>query len=151
MKAGSNRMPMPEPSHSPSRVIVFDGDCLLCSGWVDFLLRHDRRRRYRFAAMQGRAGRELLAAHGLDPQDPTTFLLFDPPRARTDSDAVIAVLEGLGGFWRTTTVLRAIPNAWRDAGYRWLARNRYRWFGKRTSCYLPAAGDRERFLDDTAS
>ena len=56
-------------------VIVFDGTCVLCNGWVDFLLRHDRYARYRFAAMQTPAGRALLTAHGLDPDDPASFLL----------------------------------------------------------------------------
>jgi predicted DCC family thiol-disulfide oxidoreductase YuxK len=128
-------------------VIVFDGVCVLCNGWVDFLLKRDRRQRYRFAAMQTQAGRNLLQANGLDADDPMSFLLIDEEGARTDSDAIIAVLIGLGGIWRAAVMFRLLPRAMRDSAYRWLARDRYRWFGKKEACYLPADGQRDRFLD----
>ncbi|MEZ0469308.1 thiol-disulfide oxidoreductase DCC family protein [Luteimonas salinilitoris] len=127
-------------------IIVFDGVCVLCSGWVRFLLGRDRGQRFRFAAMQNESGRALLAQHGLDPDDPLTFLLLDGQGAHTDSDAIIRVLAGLGGPWRTAAVLRLIPRALRDAGYRGLARNRYRWFGRKPSCMPPAPEHRHRFL-----
>ena len=128
-------------------VIVFDGVCVLCNGWIGFLLRHDRKQRYRFAAMQTRAGRALLSEHGLDADDPMSFLLLDEAGARTDSDAVLGVLTGLGGIWRTAAAFRLLPRALRDPAYRWLARNRYRWFGKKQVCYLPSAEQRHRFVD----
>lgn len=127
-------------------IIVFDGVCVLCSGWVRFLLGRDRGQRFRFAAMQNEAGRALLARHGLDPDDPVTFLLLDGQGAHTDSDAIIRVLAGLGGAWRAAAAFRLIPRALRDAGYRRLARNRYRWFGRKPSCMLPAPEHRHRFL-----
>ncbi len=127
-------------------VVVFDGVCVLCSGWVHFLLRHDQRGRYRFAAMQTPAGRALLQAHGLDPDDPLSLLLVQGDHARRDSDAVIAVLTGLGGPWRLAGALRLLPRPLRDVGYRWLARNRYRWFGRREACLLPPDHVRDRFL-----
>lgn len=135
----------PEPD-AGGAIVVFDGVCVLCSGWVGFLLRHDHARQFRFAAMQGEAGRRLLDAHGLDPDDPMSFLLLDATGARTDSDAIIAVLARLGGVWRIAAALRALPRGLRDAAYRRLARNRYRWFGKREACHLPSAAERERFL-----
>lgn len=127
-------------------VIVFDGACALCSGWVEFLLKRDRRQRYRFAAMQTPAGRSLLEANGLDPDDPLSFLLIEGAAARTDSDAIVAVLIGLGGLWRAAAVLRLLPRTVRDPAYRWLARNRYRWFGKKAACHLPSAEQAHRFL-----
>lgn len=127
-------------------VIVFDGACALCSGWVEFLLKRDRRQRYRFAAMQTPAGRSLLEANGLDPDDPLSFLLIEGAAARTDSDAIVAILIGLGGLWRAAAVLRLLPRTVRDPAYRWLARNRYRWFGKKAACYLPSAEQAHRFL-----
>lgn len=133
------------PSAEP--VIVFDGVCALCSRWVRFLLRFDRRGRYRFAAMQGAQGRALLQAHGLDPEDPTSFLLLDAGRAWTDTDAIIRVLTGLGGAWRLLGVLRWVPRRLRDPAYRALARNRYRWFGRHDTCFLPTAAQAARFLD----
>jgi predicted DCC family thiol-disulfide oxidoreductase YuxK len=128
-------------------VIVFDGVCALCNRWVRFLLRFDRRGRYRFAAMQGTHGRALLQQHGLDPDDPLSFLLLDRGRAWTDTDAILQVVGGLGGAWRIVTVLRVLPRAWRDGAYRVLARNRYRWFGRHDRCYLPAPEQAARFLD----
>ncbi len=128
-------------------VIVFDGVCALCSRWVRFLLRFDRQGRYRFAAMQRAQGSALLRAHGLDPNDPLSFLLVDAQGAWTDTDAILRVLTGLGGPWRVAGVLRLLPSAWRDVAYRALARNRYRWFGRHDTCYLPSPEQAARFLD----
>ena len=141
-------MPPPEPAGA---VIVFDGVCVLCNGWVGFLLRHDRRGRYRYAAMQSDAGRALLSSHGLDPDDPASFLLVEhdvgaQPRISTDSDAIRRVLAGLGGGWRAAHVIALVPRRVRDAAYRWLARNRYRWFGRHEACSIPAPEHRNRFL-----
>jgi predicted DCC family thiol-disulfide oxidoreductase YuxK len=127
-------------------VIVFDGICVLCNGWVRFLLEHDRAGRYRFAAMQSDAGRALLARHGLDPDDPASFLLVDGAQAWTDSDAIRRVLTGLGGIWRLATIIAVVPRFVRDPLYRWLARNRYRWFGT-TACRVPTDEERARFLE----
>lgn len=128
-------------------VIVFDGVCALCSRWVRFLLRFDHRSRYRFAAMQGVQGRALLQEHGLDPDDPLSFLLVEQGRAWSDTDAIVQVLAGLGGAWRLARLLRLVPRTWRDRAYRTLARNRYRWFGRHDVCALPAPGQVGRFLD----
>lgn len=111
-------------------VIVFDGVCLLCSRWVDFVLTHDRAGRFRLAAMQGAHGRALLEAHGLTPDDPASFLLVQGGRGHTDTDAIARVLRILGGRWRVLAgLLRAIPRPVRDTAYRWIARHRYRLFG----------------------
>jgi predicted DCC family thiol-disulfide oxidoreductase YuxK len=132
----------------PIGVIVFDGVCVLCSRWVDFVLRHDRAGRFRLAAMQGAHGRELLQAHGLSADDPVSFLLVQEGRGHTDTDAIARVLYGLGGHWRLASrLLRAIPRICRDPAYRWIARHRYRLFGQRASCRLPEPAQAWRFLD----
>ncbi len=131
---------------SRDAIIVFDGVCHLCSAWVRFLLRFDRRAIYRFASMQSASGRRLLAEHGIDPDDPSTFLLLRDGVAQTDSSAVISVLTGLGWPWKIFGALRIVPRALRDPVYRWIARNRYRLLGKRSSCYLPSDAERARFL-----
>ncbi|MEN5274379.1 thiol-disulfide oxidoreductase DCC family protein [Stenotrophomonas lactitubi] len=131
----------------PGGVIVFDGVCALCSRWVRFLLRFDRQERFRFAAMQGAQGSALLRAHGLDAHDPTSFLLLDGQGAWTDTDAILRVLDALGGGWRLAGVLRVLPRRWRDGAYRVLARNRYRWFGRHDACFLPTPAQAARFLD----
>lgn len=135
-----------EPVRPEGPVIVFDGVCVLCNGWVRFLLKHDRRAGYRFAAMQSEAGRALLAAHGLDPDDPASLLLVDGGRAWTDTEAIRRVLAGLGGAWRLAGAMALVPRVVRDPLYRWIARNRYRWFGT-TTCHVPTAAERARFVE----
>lgn len=141
----------PESGSAHGAVIVFDGVCVLCNGWVRFLLRHDRAQRYRFAAMQGEAGRRLLAQNGLDPDDPLSFLLVEydrgrVPRVSTDTDAMRRVLGGLGGMWRLAAVSVLLPRAVRDPLYRMIARNRYHWFGRHDTCMVPDTTQRHRFL-----
>ena len=132
----------------PAAVIVFDGVCVLCSRWVDFVLRHDRAGRFRLAAMQGAHGRALLQAHGLSVDDPVSFLLVQDGCGHTDTDAIARVLRGFGGRWRlAASLLQAIPRACRDPAYRWVARHRYRLFGQRASCRLPEPAQAWRFLD----
>ena len=132
--------------HGDGPVVVFDGVCALCSGWVRFLLHRDRRAVFRFAAMQDRVGHDLLLAHGIDPADPVSFLLVDGDRAWHDSDGVIEVLRRLGGPWQAAVALRIVPRGLRDAMYRALARNRYRIAGRRETCMLPPPGTAGRFL-----
>ncbi|NLG76757.1 MAG: thiol-disulfide oxidoreductase DCC family protein [Xanthomonadaceae bacterium] len=128
-------------------VIVFDGACVLCSRWVSFVLRHDRRGVFRFAAMQSATGHDLLREHGIDPHDPVSFLLLEQGRAYTDTDAIARVLLNFGFLWRSIArSMRIVPRPMRDASYRWLARNRYRFFGRREVCLVPSASDAERFL-----
>ena len=127
-------------------VILFDAQCVLCSANAQFILRHDRRRRFRLAAMQGPVGAALFRAHGIDPADPDTMLLVENGRARRDSDAVIAIWEGLGWPWRAAAAFRLVPGPIRDAVYLLVARNRYRLFGRRETCWLPDPADRSRLL-----
>ena len=131
-------------SHS---ILVFDGVCVLCSHWVSFVLRHDRQRLYQFAAMQTSTGRKLLIEHGIDPDDPKSFLLLDAGRGYTDTDAIVRVLRSFGGRWKIVSILMAlVPRFVRDPLYRWTARNRYRWFGRHDVCIVPSAQSADRFL-----
>lgn len=131
----------------PSRVIVFDGVCVLCSGWARFVLKTDRRRAFRLAAMQTPAGRRLLEQHNIDPDDPATFLVLDGQVAYTDTDALIHVLGQFDAPWPVLGgLLKCVPRGLRNALYRLVARNRYRWFGKRAQCLLPRPEDAGRFL-----
>lgn len=122
---------------SNDRVLVFDGFCNLCSGWARFMARHPVTPPFRFVAMQSEEGRSLLVAQGIDPEDPSTFLVIDAGRARLESEGAIHVVTVLGGAWRLFAIARVVPRGLRDALYRLLARNRYRWFGRRPVCFLP--------------
>ena len=128
-------------------VIVFDGVCMLCSRWVDFVLRRDPHGRYKFAAMQTASGRALLFEHGIDPDDPLSFLLLEDKKGYTDTDAIVRILRGFGQGWKFIALLVSIvPRFVRDPLYRWIARNRYRMFGRRAACRVPTADIADRFL-----
>ena len=128
-------------------VIVFDGVCMLCSRWVDFVLRRDPHGRYKFAAMQTASGRALLIEHGIDPDDPLSFLLLEDKKGYTDTDAIVRVLRSFGPGWKFIALLvSSVPRFVRDPLYRWIARNRYRMFGRRAACRVPTADIADRFL-----
>jgi predicted DCC family thiol-disulfide oxidoreductase YuxK len=120
-----------------ARIVVFDGFCHVCSGWVRFLARHPIDPPLELVPMQSDRGRALLAAHGIDPEDPMTFLVIDGDLVLTESDGALRVVTALDGAWRLAGIGRWVPKSWRDWLYRVLARNRYDWFGKRDACYLP--------------
>ncbi|MEO6078780.1 MAG: DCC1-like thiol-disulfide oxidoreductase family protein [Steroidobacteraceae bacterium] len=119
------------------RLMVFDGLCHVCSGWAGFIARHPVIPPFRLVAMQSEEGRTLLMAHGIDPDDPSTFLVIDSGRVYRESEGAIHVVTVLGGAWRCFSIARVIPRDLRDSMYRLLARNRYRWFGRRQVCYVP--------------
>lgn len=128
-------------------IIVFDGVCVLCSRWVDFVLRRDGQGRFKFAAMQTTSGRSLLIEHGIDPDDPLSFLLLEGGTGYTDTDAIARILRSFGRGWSFVALLVSIvPRFIRDPLYRWIARHRYRLFGRRATCIVPTAGNADRFL-----
>jgi predicted DCC family thiol-disulfide oxidoreductase YuxK len=130
-----------------SAIIVFDGSCVLCSRWTRFVLRFDRQAYFHLAAMQSEAGRQILLQHGLDPDDPASFLVVEGHQSWRDSAALLKVLRHCGWFWRGVSgVARLCPGFLRDAAYRMIARNRYRWFGQQAVCLLPDPKQAERFI-----
>lgn len=138
-------------------LLLFDGVCNLCHGTVRWVLARDRAQRFDFASLQSAAGREALRealqAAGIDEplppadSDPDSVVLIDARGVHLRSDAAIEVARGLGLPWSLAVVGRVLPRALRDPIYRWVARNRYRWFGRKEACGLPAPGQAERFLD----
>jgi len=137
-------------SESAPDTILFDGVCNLCNGFVQFVIRHDAAGRFRFAALQSEAAQALLAAQGIAPAalagDPESVLLLSGGRLYSHSAAVLRIAGGLGGVWRLAGVGWLLPGAWRDALYRFVARHRYRWFGRQESCMLPTPALKARFL-----
>jgi predicted DCC family thiol-disulfide oxidoreductase YuxK len=128
-------------------IVVFDAQCLLCNGWVQFLLRHDRKGVLRFASIQGAAGQQLLARQGLAVDGLQTLLLVDGQRTWQHTAALFRVLHALGWPWRLAWLGWLIPSGVRDPLYRLVARNRYRVFGRTEVCILPPPGHAARFLD----
>lgn len=127
-------------------IVVFDAMCVLCSSSAQFILRHDKAERFRLASMQGETGSSLYRRFGIDPADPDSMIVVDNGRALRDSDAVLAIAAGLGWPWRAFALLRIVPRAVRNPVYRWLARNRYRFFGRRETCWLPTPSEAKRVL-----
>jgi predicted DCC family thiol-disulfide oxidoreductase YuxK len=111
---------------------------------------NDAERRIAFAPLQSRLGRNLLTHHGIDPVDAETFLLVKGDRAYVRSDAALETAKDLGR-WKWLRVFRFVPPTIRDWGYAVIARNRYKWFGKRTECFMPTQEQRNRFLDSPES
>lgn len=127
-------------------LIVFDGVCVLCSANAQFVLRRDRERCFRLTTAQGPLGQALYRHFGLPTSTYETMLVLQDGRLLTESEAALRIAEGLGWPWRAAGVLRLVPRPLRDGLYRLVARNRYRLFGRREQCWLPATGDRDRLL-----
>jgi predicted DCC family thiol-disulfide oxidoreductase YuxK len=127
-------------------ILLFDGVCNLCSGAVRFVIRHDPRGRFRFAALQSETGRRLLVRHGLPPDALDTFVLIEGESCFTRSDAALELARRLGGAGRALAILRLVPRPIRDAAYGLVVRNRYRWFGKSDRCMVPTPELARRFL-----
>lgn len=146
MKAANMFPDQISEAHLAGSIVLFDAECVLCSANAQFILTHDKTGRFYLAAMQGVVGAALLRQHGLDPIDPTSILVIEGAKVRQDSDAVIAIYTGLGFPWRLASLLRIIPAFLRDPAYRLVARNRYRLFGKRATCWLPDERFHSRML-----
>ncbi|HZB90053.1 MAG TPA: DCC1-like thiol-disulfide oxidoreductase family protein [Stellaceae bacterium] len=126
-------------------VILFDGVCVLCSGWVRFVAERDAARRFRFTPIESPYGRRLAERVGIDPDDPDTNAVILGGRVLRRSDAALAVLSTLPG-WEWAKLLRFVPRAARDFVYLLVARNRYRVFGRREVCYLGEGAVADRII-----
>ena len=133
-------------------IVLYDGVCGLCNRLVQFLLKRDTDNRFRFASLQSEWANNLLRDHGLDPNDlDTVYVVKDYGQPEQTllarSDAILYLLNQLGGVWKLSGVGRVLPKPIRDAVYKVVARNRYRVFGKYESCMLPDPKHRAKFLD----
>jgi predicted DCC family thiol-disulfide oxidoreductase YuxK len=136
---------MPD-TQGPAPIIVFDGVCNLCHAAVRFVLAHDRDAVFRFASAESETGLSLVAAGGSEEQAADSLILVESGALFLRSDAVLRIAARLGYPWRTLVVLRLVPRPIRDAAYDFLARNRYRWFGRKESCPAPDPASRSRYL-----
>ena len=127
-------------------IIVFDGVCNLCNRWVGILLPRDHAGIFRFAHCQSEYGIAVLDRLGEKRDDPSTVVLIDGDTTYVRSTAVLRALAVLGGPWRGMLVLLIIPRPVRDTVYTYVARRRYRWFGRTEQCVRPEAGWQDRFL-----
>jgi predicted DCC family thiol-disulfide oxidoreductase YuxK len=141
-----------------AHLVLYDGVCGLCNRTVRLLLRIDRRRVLAFAPLQGQTAAQLAARHGFPiaaaGEDSLALRSIvyvrsfglKHERAHLKSDAVLRILGDVGGAWSLLAVFRVVPRLLRDPLYDWVARHRYRWFGRYDSCPLPPPDQRARFL-----
>jgi predicted DCC family thiol-disulfide oxidoreductase YuxK len=125
--------------------VLFDGTCNFCAASVKFMIANDPAGYFRFAALQSDAGIVALRAAGRDPATIESIVLLDNEGFHERSDAALRIAAGLRLPWRALAVFRVIPGGLRDRVYDVIARNRYRWFGRRESCTLPTPAVRARF------
>lgn len=128
-------------------VILFDGICTFCNFWVNFAIKHDPKKRIKFAPFQSTAGQLLLSQHHIAIESINSVILIENGKVFTQSSAALRICKYLSGLWKIFYGLLIIPKFLRDFFYNIIARHRYRWFGKKESCMVPTPEVRERFLD----
>ena len=131
----------------PPPVILFDGVCNLCNGFIQFVIKNDRQGVFRFASLQSEAASSLLGDRASAYRDSLeTVVLIEGDTIYTHSDVALQIARRIGGAWSLLLVAYILPKFCRDALYRFIARNRYRWFGKHDTCMVPSPDLASRFL-----
>lgn len=130
------------------KIILFDGVCNLCNGAVTFIIKRDKDDRFRYAALQSEVGRTLADKHGIDTSKTDSIVLIDDDHHYTKSSAALGIARYLSGGYPLLYGLMILPTFLRDRMYDVIARNRYRWFGKRESCMVPTPELKAKFLHD---
>ena len=132
-------------------VILFDGICNLCSGSVQFIIKHDSKRQFRYASLQSDFGRQIMQHFGLPANELNSFILLEDEKIYTKSTGALRVAKKLNGLWPVLYAFIIVPPFVRNAVYSFIAKNRYKWFGKKEACWLPTPELKSLFLDDSAA
>ncbi len=129
-------------------VLLVDGLCNLCTASVRFLIHHDSKKLFRYASLQSVSGQKIMRDFKIiQPETPDSLIIIHNSRVFIKSSAWIEIFRLLGGGWKTISIFKMLPVKFRDRIYDWIAKNRYKWFGKRDTCYLPTPETRGLFLD----
>ena len=126
--------------------ILFDGVCNFCDRSVNFIIKRDRNNRLLFAPLQSHAGRELAEQYGFQNDYLGSMVFVENGKAYTRSTAALRIAAYLGGAWPLLKILLLVPRFIRDAAYNLIARNRYKWFGKKETCMVPGPAIRAKFI-----
>ncbi|HUH34492.1 MAG TPA: thiol-disulfide oxidoreductase DCC family protein [Moheibacter sp.] len=129
------------------KIVFFDGVCNLCNASVQRIIQNDRHNQFKFASLQSDFGQAFLKKHHFDTERFTSIILLDNAKVYTESDAVLRIAQDLNGKYRWLGHLRILPKFFRDAIYRWVANNRYRWFGQQKDCWLPTPKLKDKFIN----
>ena len=128
-------------------IILFDGVCNFCDHSVQFIIKRDKHAFYKFASIQSDVGKELIKKHKV-PIDIDSLILIEHNTCYYKSTAALRICKHLKGGWKLLTCLLIFPKPIRDYFYEIIAKNRYKWFGKKESCMIPTSEDRVRFIED---
>jgi predicted DCC family thiol-disulfide oxidoreductase YuxK len=129
------------------KIILFDGDCNLCNSSIHFVIKHDKKDVFRFTSLQSELGKTILQHIGIQNQNIDSVILYEPGISYYyKSDAALEIAKNLGGFWHFGTIFRIIPTAIRNYLYDYIAKNRYKWFGKNDNCLVPNEALNLKFL-----
>jgi predicted DCC family thiol-disulfide oxidoreductase YuxK len=129
-------------------ILLFDGHCNLCNAWVQYVVKRDPSSTIRFASLQSGAGRRLLEEHKIDVNYIDSLVLFEEKRFSVSSNAALRTLSYFDGWQKHLIFMSVVPRSLRDLVYRFIAKNRYKWFGRREQCMVPNAELSKRFLQD---
>ncbi|HET7897346.1 MAG TPA: thiol-disulfide oxidoreductase DCC family protein [Flavisolibacter sp.] len=127
-------------------LVLFDGVCNFCNGAVNFLIKQDKKKVFRFAALQSEKGKELLMEYGFSSVFTNSFVLIENGKAYQKSTAALKAARYLSLYWKWTQIFWLVPKFLRDGIYDVIAKNRYRWFGRKEQCMIPTPDIRSRFL-----
>ena len=116
-------------------IILFDGICNLCNGTINFILKRDKKDQFHFVTLQSDLGDELIEQYKIAPETDSVILIIKN-RVYTESDAALEIARKLPTPWNWFSAFKIIPKKIRDGVYKWIAKNRYRWFGKRNTCRI---------------
>jgi predicted DCC family thiol-disulfide oxidoreductase YuxK len=127
-------------------IVLFDGVCNFCNRWVQLIIKNDKKNIFRFAPLQSEAGKRLLAESNSSKGSPESVVLIENGKYYFHSSAALRIFSHLSGLWKLMMVFYIVPPFIRDAAYHFIARNRYRWFGKRETCMVPDEKDKSKFI-----
>ncbi|MFI2743187.1 thiol-disulfide oxidoreductase DCC family protein [Zhouia sp. PK063] len=130
-------------------IILFDGVCNLCNGAVQFIIKHDKNDDFRYAALQSEIGKQLIEERRIDVAKIDSIILIEPGVAYyIKSTAALQIAYKFGGLWKVSIFFeKVVPEKWRNAIYDFIAKNRYKWFGKKEQCMIPNASLKSKFLE----
>ncbi len=128
------------------KIILFDGVCNLCNGAVNFIIEKDKKNVFKFAALQSEIGLKLISKFNIDTSKLDSIILIDDEKYYEKSTAALHISKNLSGVYPLLFGFIIIPKFIRDPVYDYIAKNRYKWFGKKESCMIPTQELRNKFL-----
>lgn len=140
----SKDIQLPEGKH----IVLFDGVCNFCNDSIRFIMKRDKKDLYRFASLESELGRQLTSERGIDTEQVDSIILIQPGEAYyIKSDAALEMAKNMSGLYPLLAIFQYLPRGFRNFFYDYIARNRYKWFGKKEACPMPTKDEQDKFLD----